>query len=178
MNTKETKQKPLLAYLTAAGQIIGLIVLALTYFGKLFNEEIIFKSTKTHSLFQIGFAALLIYSLYHFIRIKKESSKMRVAARQQKEAKSKRIQFLIFSLITSVMFWSLFYTVPVSKYTASLWEHAVYIVNGVLQLLLLITVINSTDESSKEFHRSKQRYALVGIVWGVVLFYLYTRNIY
>ena len=98
---------------------------------------------------------------------------MRKAAREQREAKSKRIELLILTLMGTLIFFSLFYTVPLRVYVPSFIEYTVYLCNSALQFFLLITLINSRDGSSEKLSRSKQRYAITGAGVGLLLFYIY-----
>ncbi len=135
--------------------------------------KLLFKSTEVHLWFQLIIGAIVIYCLYHFVRIAKVSSKMRKAAQEQREAKSRRFELLIFALMLSLLFFSLFYTVPGVKYYPTSLEYGVYLFNSFLELLLLISVISSHAEASKTFIMKKQKYAITGAVSGILLFYVY-----
>ncbi len=167
------KSKLILAYALLLGQIVLLATSAYMFYYHLSINNILFKATKVHLSIQIILCIGLIYSLHHFIRVIKISSKMRKAAREQREAKSKRIEVLVYALMTALIFTSLFYTVPFRRYVPLTIEYGIYIFNSVLQLLMLISLISAHAESSEEFSKSKQKYAATGAASGLLLFYVY-----
>ena len=98
---------------------------------------------------------------------------MRKAAGLKKEVKSKRIQLLILFLMSSLVFYSLFYTVPMNKYVPSAYQTIAYYINSFTQFLLLISLVGSHEIASQEFVKSKQKYAGVGAAMGLLTFYVY-----
>lgn len=135
--------------------------------------DILLKPVKVHLLIQTLLIISLTYTTSHFIKIIKLSSKMRKAAREQRESNSKRIEMLIFALTLSIVFASIFYTAPFRKYYPTSIEYGVYFYNTIVQLLLLITLMGTDTHMSKEFIKKKQTYAGVGAASGVLLFYIY-----
>ncbi len=167
------KHKMPISYLLIVGQVCLIVDVLYIFANRLINKQFLFRVTETHLWNQVILAAILLYSLYHFIRIKKASITMRKAAGQQREIKSKRIEMLIFSLMVSLIFYCLFYTVPMRKYIPILAESLLYYGNTLLQLLLLIRLISSDDEVNKTFIQSKQKYAGAGAFTGLLIFYIY-----
>ncbi len=98
---------------------------------------------------------------------------MRQAAREQREAKSKRVEIMVFGLMLSLVFYSLFYTVPFRYYYPTNFEYIVYYVNSFIQLLLLISLISAHAKTNDNIMKKKQRYAAFGAGFGLLLFYVY-----
>jgi hypothetical protein len=171
------KNKLYLAYTLGAGQVLSLITTIYLVFHQKLTYKLLFRSTEVHFWFQFLIAVILLYTVYHFIRIINISLKMRKVAREQREAKSKRIELLILTLMFAFIFYALFYTVPFRYYFPSDWEYFVYFFNSLLMLLMLISLISSHAEASKDFIKAKQKYAGIGAVAGFLSFYIYIQLI-
>lgn len=167
------KYRLLLSYVLSVIQLL-LIVIALYFVSMMaFEGKFILRAMKYHYWIEVALSLFLLYSLFHFARTSKASSKMRKAAGVQKEVKSKRIQVLIFFLMLSLIFYSLFYTVPMIKYIPFTLQGIVYYLNSMLEFLLLIALVGSHEDASVDFVKSKQKYAGVGAAFGLTLFYIY-----
>jgi L-asparagine transporter-like permease len=153
--------------------VISIFTVAYMVYYHLSILNVFLRATETHLWFQFIISVILLYAVYHFIRIIKISTKMRKAAREQREAKSKRIEVLIFTLMLALVFSSLFYTVPYKYYFPSHLEYSVYLFNSIFQLLLLISMITSHAESNEKIIKKKQRYAATGAGTGLLMFYIY-----
>jgi hypothetical protein len=173
INKRILKNKIALSCILVAGLISSLGTSIFMFYDHSTRYNLLFRSTKVHLWYQIMIGLFLLYCIYHFVRIAKLSSKMRKAAQEQREAKSRRFELLIFALMLSLLFHSLFYTVPGMKYYPTSWEYGIYLFNSFLQLLLLISVISSHAEASEAFIKKKQKYAITGAVSGILLFYVY-----
>jgi hypothetical protein len=161
------------AYALIVGQLMSLILTAYMVGYHLYTYNIVLNAAKVHLWLQFLLTIFLSYSLYHFVRVTKISSKMRKAAREQKESNSKRIELLIYALTLSIVFASIFYTAPFRKYYPSSIEYGVYFYNTILQLLLLISLMGTDNHLSKDFIKKKQTHAGAGAASAVLLFYIY-----
>lgn len=137
------------------------------------KHGMLLRGIKVHLYLQFIIGAILLYGIYHFIRIKKIASKMRKAASQQRVVKSKRIEILIFGLLLALLFFSLFYTVPGRRYNTQTWEDAVYLINLVLAFFMLTSLFSTVNEAEKKSVKSKQQYAIAGGIAGLLLYYVY-----
>ena len=161
------------SYALGVGQLASALVAVYMLFLHKIKYDMVLKTIEVHLGFQFFLSILLSYGLYHFIRITKISSKMRKAAREQREANSRRIEVLIFMLMMTLIFFALFYTAPYRRYYPSSLEYGVYLYNSFFELLLLISIISSQAHVTKKFIQAKQKYAGVGAAVGLVLFYIY-----
>lgn len=98
---------------------------------------------------------------------------MRKEAGKKREIKSKRIELLMLFLMISLIFHSLYFTVPMSKYHPSFYEQIIYYIMAFLQFIMLVTLVSSHEGVSEDFAKSKQKYAGVGALSGLILFYAY-----
>lgn len=167
------KNRFLLSYALGVIQLLILSIGIYLLMERSIEGKYILRAMKYHLWFEIGISILISYSLFHFIRTVKASAKMRKAAGLQKEVKSKRIQLLILFVMTGMVYYSLFYTVPMNKYIPGRLQSILYYTNSFLQFLLLISLIGSHESASEEFIKSKQKYAGVGAACGLALFYTY-----
>lgn len=165
------------AYALIIGQLMSLLLTVYMVIYHLYTYNILLKATKVHLWLQLILSMILIYALYHFIRVIKISSKMRKAAQEQREANSKRVEVLVFTLMMILLFSSLFYTAPYRRYFPTYLEYAVYFYNSFFQLLLLISVVTTHTHVTDKFIKTKQKYAGVGAAFGLVLFYIYVQLI-
>jgi hypothetical protein len=173
INNQIMRNKIVLAYVLTLGLLASLATSLYMFYDHYSAYNLLFRSTKVHLWCQVIIGVFLLYCVYHFVRISKLSSKMRKAAQEQREAKSRRFELLIFALMLSLLFHSLFYTVPGVKYATTTWEFGVHLFNSLLELLLLISVISAHAEASASFAKKKQKYAITGAVLGILLFYVY-----
>lgn len=137
------------------------------------NHGMMLRSVKVHLYLQLVIAAVVLYGIYHFIRIKKVALAMRKAPGEQREIKSKRIEILIFGLLLALLFISLFYTVPGRRYNTNLLEDIVYLTNLGLEFLMLASLFSSHNEANRAYIKSKQRYAIAGGIAGLLIYYTY-----
>jgi hypothetical protein len=135
--------------------------------------DILLNTIEVHLALQFLLSLFLSYGLYHFVRIVKLSSKMRKVAQEQREANSQRIELLVFILMVILVFFALFYTSPFRRYYPTYLEYTVYFYNSLLELILLISIIGTDNHTSKKFVKTKQLFAGVGALIGLILFYVY-----
>ncbi|MEL7001453.1 MAG: hypothetical protein AAFN93_01830 [Bacteroidota bacterium] len=167
------KNKLRLAYVVGFGQVFALLLTGYMIFHYYTSHGTLLKSVRSHLTIQVIIGLFLLYSIYHYLKIKKISSKMRKAAQTAREAKSKRVEILIFSLLLALLFFSLFYTVPGRRYTPSTWELSIYLVNSLLEFFMLTSLFSSSTEGNPTWTKSKQRYGILGALSGLLLFYVY-----
>ncbi len=163
----------MLAYSLIVGQLVSILMAGYMVYVNHSLYSVLLSSTRVHLWVQVLINLLLIYFTFHLIRILNISSKMRQAAREQREAKSKRVEMMVFGLMLSLVFYSLFYTVPFRYYYPTYLEYTVYYVNSFIQLLLLINLISTHSKTNDNIMKRKQRYAAFGAGFGLVLFYIY-----
>ncbi|MEQ8926828.1 MAG: hypothetical protein RLO81_13495 [Fulvivirga sp.] len=167
------KNKPWLSYLLLISQA-GVLLGALTVFiNSHISYTIIYRTVKYHVAIEVVLSVFLIYSVRHYILTVRASSVMRKEAGKKREIKSKRIELLIFFLMISLIFHSLFMTVPMNKYLLSTIEWVLMLINCLLQFIMLIKLISTHEGVSEDFVKSKQKYAGVGAFFGLALFYTY-----
>lgn len=162
-----------LAYSLLLGQIILIILAALIPVMQWFKQDLVFKATETHMWLQFILAVILAYGLSRYTTTADKTKKMRKAAGTRKEIKSKRIELLIFAIMVSIVFYSLFYLVPMRKYMAEPWEWLIYLLNSALSLLILIRLVSSHESMGLDFVKSKQKYAGAGALAGLGCFLFY-----
>ena len=162
-----------LAFCLSAGQIILIALAVAVPLMQWYWQDLVFKATETHMWLQFVLAILLAYSASRYSRTTNKSQKMRRAAGTTKEIKSKRIELLIFSIMVSVVFYVMFYIVPMRKYSPESWEWVIYLLNTLLAFLLLIRLVSSHDTAGLEFIKSKQKYAGAGALAGLGCFLFY-----
>lgn len=167
------KRENLLYYFLGLTQIAVLITSLIVLINRHINYPIIYKSAKFHLNIEIILSLLVLYGVNHFLKTKKVSSKMRKAAGKKREIKSKRIQLLMYFVMFSLLFHSLYYTVPMNKYHGSTAENIIFYISSGLQFLVLIKLVSSHEGESEDFAKSKQKYAGVGALSGLILFYIY-----
>lgn len=161
------------SYVLAIGQLASILIAAYMIILHKIRYDILLKTIEIHLGLQLLLSIFLSYGLYHFIRVIKISSKMRKAAQEQREANSKRIELLVFTLMMILIFSALFYTTPFRRYYPTNMEYAVYFYNSLVELILLISIIGTDNHTSQKFIKTKQKYAGVGAISGLVLFYVY-----
>lgn len=167
------KKENLLYYFLGLSQLAVLMSSLLTFINRYVNYPIIYKSAKYHLNIDIILSLLVLYGVTHFLKTKKVSSKMRKAAGKKREIKSKRIQLLMYFVMFSLIFHSLYYTVPMNKYHGSIAENIIFYISSGLQFLVLIKLVSSHEGENEDFAKSKQKYAGVGAISGLILFYTY-----
>ena len=161
------------SYVLAVGQLASILVVVYMVFIHKMRYDILLNTIEVHLGLQLLLSLFLSYGLFHFIRVVKISSKMRKAAQEQREANSKRIELLVFTLMMMLIFSALFYTTPFRKYYPTHLEYVVYYYNSLVELILLISIIGADNHTSQKFIKTKQKYAGVGAASGLVLFYVY-----
>lgn len=165
-------RKSLSYFLIVLQAVIFCVACYLFLFYKLEGKYII-RAMKYHLWIDILNSIFIVYGLFRFINTLNASSRMRKAAGAQKEIKSKMIQLLILFLMVSLVFYSLYYTVPMAKYVASNYQRGIYYFTSGIQLVMLVSLIGSHEKASMDFVKSKQKYAGVGAAIGLLLFYTY-----
>ncbi|QSE98479.1 hypothetical protein [Fulvivirga lutea] len=167
------KNKPWLSYLLFVSQAAVLSTSLIVLISNYFSYSIIYRTIRYHVGIEVVLSLLLLYSIRHYINTIRASSSMRKEAGKKREIKSKRIELLIFFLMISLLFHSLFITVPMNKYLPSTIEWGLLLSNCLLQFIMLIKLISSHEGVSEDFVKSKQRYAGTGALLGLALFYTY-----
>jgi len=167
------KNNNLLIYLAGAGKILSIIIVLYQWAIHSTSVVGILKRTRIHLSFQLIISVLVVLALVRLYSIWKSTSNMRKQAGEQKLALSKRGESLLFMLIVNVLFNSLFLTYSPRRYLLSGIETPLYIVNLILQFILIAYLVNSREGNHKAVVKLDHRYSIVGAITGLLAYITY-----
>jgi len=114
-----------------------------------------------------------LYSVYRFLKIKSVSDKMRKQAQDQRMARSKSVELLIFMLLVNIIFYSLFFTYSPGRYNPTIIENTTYISCLALQFFLIAQLVSVQSANSKNSKKVNYRFSAAGAVIGLILYCIY-----
>lgn len=167
------KTKQILAYILLAVQCIALVIAVYMLFDFIFSSTGLLKRPRTHLMFQLLLNTFVILGTIRFIKIKNQTEKMRKQARDQRLARSKSVELLIFILLVSIIFLSLYFTYPTGRYMANHVEVTVYIITLVAQFILVAQLVTIQSDNSKNSKRTAFRFSAAGAVIGLLFYFTY-----
>ena len=165
--------KQFLAYALLFGQIMLAALAIYMLFDYAFSPTGLLKRPRIHLTFQLIISAGILLGIFRFLKVKSVSDKMRKQAQDQRMARSKSVELLIFFLLVGTIFFSLFYTYSHGRYQATIVENGVYFYCLATQFLLIASLVTIQSNNSKNSQKTNFRFSAAGAIVGLITYFIY-----
>ena len=167
------KNRYLLPKLLLIGELILLSVTIYMLMEYYFSDTGLLKRTRLHLTFQIIISAAAVLTITRFLQIKGISDKMRKQARDQRVARSRTVESLIFVLLVNILFYGLFFTYSPGRYQPTFTENGTYLLCLLLQFLVIGQMVTLQSDNSKQSSKNNFAFSAAGALAGLLLYITY-----
>ena len=165
--------KQLLAYAVLLGQVLAAALAVYMLIEYTLSPAGLLKRPRLHLTFQLLLGISVVLGIFRFLKIQNATDKMRKQARDQRIVRSKSLELLIFILLISTIFYSLFYTYPHGRYQPSIVENVIYFFCLGTQFLLLASLVTQQSSNKKNSQKTNFRFSAAGAILGLVVYFIY-----
>lgn len=124
-------------------------------------------------MFQLLLNTGVLLGILRYLKVSSLSEQMRKQARDQRMARSKSVELLIFLLLVNIIFLSLYFTYPTGRYVAVFLEQGIYIISLAIQFIFVAQLVTIQSNNTKNSKRTVYRFSAAGAVIGLLLYFTY-----